>query len=96
MKKSYTVLLTTPDFLPLRPSGCADALSLCFKQVSTLRGRLSMPYQISSSLDAELIDISLGTRGAQQMSVLTTDVFEISFVYGSFSLQTHTSVSYSR
>jgi hypothetical protein len=27
--------------------------------------------------------------------VLTTDVFELSFVYGSFSLQTPTSASYS-
>jgi hypothetical protein len=47
-------------------------------------------------LDAELIGISLGPRGAQQLAVLTTDVFELSFVYGSFSLQTPTSASYSR
>ena len=38
-------------------------------------------------LDAELIGISLGTSDAQQLAVLTTDVFELSFVYGSFSLQ---------
>jgi len=42
-------------------------------------------------LDAELIGLSLRTDGPQRLAVITTDVFELSFFYGSFSLQTPTS-----
>lgn len=46
-------------------------------------------------LDAELIGISLDESGPQKLVVITTDVFELSFFYGIFSLQTLTSTSYS-
>jgi hypothetical protein len=70
--------------------------TLCFKQCEHIVWEIFDASRDLQQLDAELIDISLGPRGAQQLAVLTTNVFELSFVYGSFSLQTHTSVSYSR
>jgi len=39
-------------------------------------------------LEAELVGLSLRTNEAQKLAVITTDVFELSFGYGSFSLQT--------
>jgi hypothetical protein len=39
-------------------------------------------------VDAELIGFSLHTEGSQNVAVITTDRFELSFVYGSFCLQT--------
>jgi hypothetical protein len=69
--------------------------TLCFKQCEHIAWQTFKALPDLQQLDAELIDISLGPRGAQQMAVLTTDVFELSFVYGSFSLQTPTSASYS-
>lgn len=41
-------------------------------------------------LDAELIGLSLRTDDSQQFAVITTDVFELSFFYGNFSVQTLT------
>ena len=70
--------------------------TLCFKQCEHIAWQTFNALPDLQQLDAELIGISLGPRGAQQLAVLTTDVFELSFVYGSFSLQTPTSVSYSR
>jgi hypothetical protein len=46
-------------------------------------------------LDAELVGLSLRTNGTQKLVVITTDVFELSFCYGSFSLQTPSTSSYS-
>ena len=69
--------------------------TLCFKQCEHIAWQIFNALPDLQQLDAELIDISLRPRGAQQMAVLTTDVFELSFVYGSFSLQTPTSSSYS-
>jgi hypothetical protein len=57
---------------------------LCFKQCEHIAWQIFKALPNLQQLDAELIDISLGPRGAQQMAVLTTDVFELSFVYGSF------------
>jgi hypothetical protein len=39
-------------------------------------------------VEAELIGVSLRTEGSQSVAVITTDLFELSFVYGSFCLQT--------
>ena len=69
--------------------------TLCFKQCEHIAWQTFKALPDLQQLDAELIGISLGPRGAQQMAVLTADVFELSFVYGSFSLQTPTSASYS-
>ena len=38
-------------------------------------------------LDAELIGLSLQTVGDQRQALITTDAFELSFQYGSYSLQ---------
>jgi hypothetical protein len=69
--------------------------TLCFEQCEHIAWQTFNALPDLQQLDAELIDISLGPRGAQQLAVLTTDVFELSFVYGNFSLQTPTSASYS-
>ena len=70
--------------------------TLCFKQCEHIAWQTFKAFPDLQQLDAELIDISLGPRGAHQLAVLTTDVFELSFVYGGFSLQTPTSASFSR
>ena len=70
--------------------------TLCFKQCEHIAWQTFNALPDLQQLDAELIGISLAPRDAQQRAVLTTDVFELSFVYGSFSLQTPTSSSYSR
>ena len=69
--------------------------TLCFTQCEHIAWQTFKALPDLQRLDAELIDISLSPRGAQQLAVLTTDVFELSFVYGSFSLQTPTSAPYS-
>ena len=65
--------------------------TLCFKQCEHIAWQTCETCLDLQQLDAELIGISLGTSGAQQQAVLTTDVFELSFVYESFFLQTPTS-----
>jgi hypothetical protein len=77
------------------PQDTQRPYTLCFKQCEHIVWQTFNALPDLQQLDAELIDISLGPRGAQQLAVLTTDVFELSFVYGSFSLQTPTSASYS-
>jgi hypothetical protein len=67
--------------------------TLCFKQCEHIAWQIFNELRDLQQLDAELIGILLGPSGAQQLAVLTTDVFELSFVYGSFSLQTPTSAS---
>jgi hypothetical protein len=69
--------------------------TLCFTQCENLTWQPFEVVRDLQQLDAELLGISLGRDGAQQRAVLTTDVFELSFVYGSFSLHTPTSASYS-
>jgi hypothetical protein len=69
--------------------------TLCFKQCTHI---VWQPFETSMDLhklDAELIDISFGTNGTQQQACLTTDMFELSFVYEGFFLQTPASASYS-
>jgi hypothetical protein len=69
--------------------------TLCFKQCQYI---VWQPFETSldlQRLDAELIDISFGMRGTQPQACLTTDMFELSFVYENFFLQTPASVSYS-
>jgi hypothetical protein len=70
--------------------------TLCFTQCEHITWQTFNALPDLQQLDAELIGISLGLRSAQQLAVLTTDVFELSFVYGGFALQTPASVSYSR
>jgi hypothetical protein len=40
-------------------------------------------------LEAELVGLSFQTNEAQKLAVITTDTFELSFCYGSLSLETH-------
>jgi hypothetical protein len=77
------------------PQDAQMPYTLCFKQCEHIAWQTFDEVRDLRQLDAELIGISLGTGGVQQQAVLTTDVFELSFVYGSFSLQTSASVSYS-
>lgn len=44
-------------------------------------------------LEAELVGLSLQTDKEQKRAVITTDVFELSFSYGSFSLETYATSS---
>ena len=69
--------------------------TLCFKQCEHIAWQTFKALRDLQQLDAEIIGILLGPSGVQQLAVLTTDVFELSFVYGNFSLQTPTSASYS-
>ena len=78
------------------PQDAQMPYTLCFIQCEHIAWQTFDALPDLQQLDAELIGISLGPTGAQQLAVLTTDGFELSFVYGSFSLQTYTSVSYSR
>ena len=77
------------------PQGAQMPYTLCFKQCECIAWQTFDEALDLQRLDAELIGLSLGTSGAQQLAVLTTNMFELSFVYGSFSLQTSTSASYS-
>lgn len=77
------------------PQGTQMPYTLCFQQCEHIAWQPFEACRDLQQLDAELIGISLGTSDAQQRAVLTTDVFELSFVYGSFFLQTPTSASYS-
>ena len=77
------------------PQDAQMPYTLCFKQCEHIARQTFKALPALQQLDAELIGVSLSPRGAQQMAVLTTDVFELSFVYGSFSSQTPTSALYS-
>ena len=44
-------------------------------------------------VEAELVGLSLQTDEEQKRAIITTDVFELSFCYGSFSLETYTTSS---
>ena len=76
------------------PQDAQMPYTLCFKQCEHIAWQTFTELRDLQQLDAELIGISFGPSGAQQLAVLTADVFELSFVYGSFSLQTPTSASY--
>ena len=67
--------------------------TLCFKQCEHIAWQTFEEVQDLRQLDAELIGLSLGTGGGRQQAVLTTDVFELSFVYESVSLQAPASAS---
>ncbi len=75
------------------PQDAQMPYTLCFTQCEHIAWQNFTELRDRQQFDAELIGISLGTSGTQQLAVLTTDVFELSFVYGSFSLQTPTSAS---
>jgi hypothetical protein len=75
------------------PQNTQRPYTLCFKQCEHIAWQRCEPYLDLQHLDAEFIGISLGTGGAQRQAVLTTDVFELSFVCESFSLKTPTSAS---
>lgn len=77
------------------PQGTQMPYTLCFQQCEHIAWQPFDACRDLQQLDAELIGISFGTSDAQQRAVLTTDVFELSFVYGSFSIQTPPSASYS-
>jgi hypothetical protein len=77
------------------PQDTQRPYTFCFKQCKHI---VWPPFETSldlQQLEAELIDISFGMRGTQQQACLTTEMFELSFVYESFSLQTPESASYS-
>jgi hypothetical protein len=90
-KDSHTIMISCL----YDPQDTQMPYTLYFKQCEHIVWQTFDASRDLQQLDAELIGISLGPRGAQQLAVLTTDVFELSFVYGSFSLQTPTSAPYS-
>ena len=90
-KNEHTIMV----FCLYDPQDTQMPYTLCFKQCEHIAWQTYETCLDLQQLDAELIGISLGTSGAQQQAVLTTDMFELSFVYESFSLQTPTSASYS-
>ena len=69
--------------------------TLLFKQCENIAWNACDDMPDLQQLDAELVGLSLRTNGAQKLAVITTDMFELSFCYGSFSLQTHLTSSYS-
>jgi peroxiredoxin len=76
------------------PQNTPMPYTLCFKQCEHIAWQIFDELPNLQQLDAELIGLSLDTSGAQHRAVLTTNVFELSFIYGSFSLHTPTSASY--
>jgi hypothetical protein len=88
-KNAHTILISCL----YDPQDVQMPYTLCFKQCEHMAWQTCNKLGDLQQLDAELIGISLGPSGAQQLAMLTTDVFELSFVYGSFSLQTPTSAS---
>src|SRR2546428_6131537 len=68
------------------PQNTKTPYTLYFNQCEHITWQTFNKLQNLQQLDAELIGLSLGTRGAQQLAVLTTDGFELSFIYGSCSL----------
>ena len=77
------------------PQATQVPYTLCFKQCQHI---VWQPFETSldlQQLDAELIDISFGMSGTQPQACLTTDMFELSFVYESFFRKTPASASYS-
>jgi hypothetical protein len=77
------------------PQGAQRLYKLCFTKCTHIAWEPFDDDVDPHQLDAELIGISLETSGPQKRAVITTDVFELSFSYGSFVVQTHTSTSYS-
>ena len=91
-KDSHTIMISCL----YDPQDTQMPYTLCFKQCEHIAWQTFNALPDLQQLDAELIGLSLSPSGVQQLAVLTTDVFELSFVYGSFALQTPTSVSDSR
>ena len=77
------------------PRGAQTPDKLGFKKCERIAWQTFDEARGLQHLDTELIGISLGSGGAQRHGVLTTDAFELSFVYGSYSLHTPTSPTYS-
>lgn len=75
------------------PQNAQMPYTLCFKQCENIAWQTFDDVRDLLHLDAELIGISLRTSGVRQQAVITTDVFELSFIYGSFFLQSPKSIS---
>lgn len=66
---------------------------LSFKQCREIAWDIFDEDVTPQHLEAELVGISLEKQGLQKRVVLTTDMFELSFVYGHFVLKTEASTS---
>ena len=90
-KDEHTIIITCL----YDPQDTQMPYTLCFKQCKHIMWQPFETFLDLQQLDAELIDISFGMRGTQPQACLTTDMFELSFVYESFFLQTPASAAYS-
>lgn len=69
------------------PGNAATPYTLCFEGCGDITWQAFDALPDLQHLDAELIGLSLQTGGDQRQAVITTDTFELSFHYGSYSLQ---------
>lgn len=67
------------------PTGNRLPYKLTFRDCREIRWDVHDPEAVSD-LEADLIGISLGEDAHQKPAVIHTDIFEISVLYGSFSL----------
>lgn len=69
------------------PGNTAMPYTLYFERCGDITWQAFDALPDLQQLDAELIGLSLQTVGDQRQAVITTDTFELSFRYGSYSLQ---------
>ncbi len=69
------------------PQGAAVPYTLYFQHCTEIVWNTFEVLPDFRHLDAELIGFSLQTNGTRSQAVMTTDEFELSFCYESFSLQ---------
>ena len=68
--------------------GRALPYTLCFKHCAEIVWNTFEALPDLGHVDAELVGLSLQTNRAESQAVITTDMFELSFCYESFALQT--------
>lgn len=67
--------------------------TLWFRQCENIVGDTFGDVPDLQHLEAELVGLSLQTNNEQKLAVITTDVFELTFCYGSFSLEKYSTSS---
>jgi hypothetical protein len=68
------------------PAGERLPYTLNFQDCREIRWDVHDPEEVGD-LEADLIGISLGEDAHRQPAVIHTDIFEISIIYGNFSVQ---------
>lgn len=68
------------------PLGSSKPYQLIFKDCHEVRWQVVEPGDVQDST-ADLIGFSIGAESHREAAVLTTDIFELSIIYGSFVLQ---------